>query len=227
MSDPYGGVLENTAVLLPSAEQRRGGGSTEPSEQHRDTAGVSACAEGRRLAHYQFFLPRRKNELPSGMGTIFSFGPENSGFRGATPAARGGEQSDKQTTGLQTHGAVRQPFFSPHHSPSRPSMARNSSFSCQSSSSFWGRHRSTHIIHFVSSSIVMFFVQNHPSRRIGYYYFFYPCIFVLLLLVFVPLVFLLFLLPARETLPLPWRRSDGQHTTTTRRAESSQTTQTT
>jgi len=100
-------------VLLPSAQQRRGSGSTEPSEQHRDTAGVSACAEGRRLAHYQFFLPRMKNELPSGMGTIFSFGPENSGFRGATPAARGGEQSDKRTTGLQTHSAVRQLFSSP------------------------------------------------------------------------------------------------------------------
>lgn len=37
------------------------------------------------LADYQFFFPRMKKELPSGIGTIFSLGPENSGFSGATP----------------------------------------------------------------------------------------------------------------------------------------------
>lgn len=35
---------------------------------------------------YQFFFPRMKKELPSGIGTIFSLGPENSGFSGATPS---------------------------------------------------------------------------------------------------------------------------------------------
>lgn len=29
-----------------------------------------------------------KKELPSGIGTIFSLGPENSGFNGATPAIK-------------------------------------------------------------------------------------------------------------------------------------------
>lgn len=38
------------------------------------------------LQFHQFFFPRMKKELPSGIGTIFSFGPENSGFNGATPA---------------------------------------------------------------------------------------------------------------------------------------------
>lgn len=37
---------------------------------------------------HQFFFPRIKKELPSGMGTIFSLGPEKSGLSGATPAKR-------------------------------------------------------------------------------------------------------------------------------------------
>lgn len=40
------------------------------------------------LQLHQFFFPRMKKELPSGIGTIFSFGPENSGFNGATPAKK-------------------------------------------------------------------------------------------------------------------------------------------
>lgn len=40
------------------------------------------------ISDYQFFFPRIKKELPSGIGTIFSFGPEKSGFNGATPAKK-------------------------------------------------------------------------------------------------------------------------------------------
>lgn len=42
----------------------------------------------RAISDYQFFFPRIKKELPSGIGTIFSFGPEKSGFNGATPAKK-------------------------------------------------------------------------------------------------------------------------------------------
>lgn len=42
----------------------------------------------RLISDHQFFFPRMKKELPSGIGTIFSFGPENSGFNGATPAKK-------------------------------------------------------------------------------------------------------------------------------------------
>ena len=38
---------------------------------------------------YQFLFPRMKKELPSGMGSIFSFGAENSGFTGIIPRERG------------------------------------------------------------------------------------------------------------------------------------------
>lgn len=40
------------------------------------------------ILNYQFFFPRMKKELPSGIGMIFSLGPENSGFNGATPTVK-------------------------------------------------------------------------------------------------------------------------------------------
>lgn len=52
------------------------------------------------ISVYQFFFPRMKKELPSGIGTIFSLGPENSGFNGATPAIKKGEYK----TGVSTSG---------------------------------------------------------------------------------------------------------------------------
>lgn len=79
---------------------------------------------------HQFFFPRMKKELPSGMGTIFSFGPEKSGLSGATPAKRCTQQRQVGWTGGRL-GHVTVPG-----SPSSPSMALSSSFSCQSSSSF-------------------------------------------------------------------------------------------
>lgn len=47
------------------------------------------------FSDYQFFFPRIKKELPSGIGTIFSLGPENSGFKGATPAKKKKKESRK------------------------------------------------------------------------------------------------------------------------------------
>lgn len=54
---------------------------------------ISSCMVN--LQCHQFFFPRRKKELPSGIGTIFSFGPENSGFNGATPAIKKDTQSNQ------------------------------------------------------------------------------------------------------------------------------------
>lgn len=55
----------------------------------RDMMFIGASQWGLKLgcfvSDYQFFFPRMKKELPSGIGTIFSLGPENSGFNGATP----------------------------------------------------------------------------------------------------------------------------------------------
>lgn len=54
---------------------------------------LAACV----ISDYQFFFPRMKKELPSGIGTIFSFGPEKSGFNGATPAKK--QKKTKQIKG--------------------------------------------------------------------------------------------------------------------------------
>lgn len=89
-------------------------------------------------SNYQFFFPRIKNELPSGIGTIFSFGPENSGFNGATPEINTETKKVKRSVDMSVG------VTSGSHSPSSPSIALNSSFSCQSSSSFYTRGRSIH-----------------------------------------------------------------------------------
>lgn len=86
------------------------------------------------LLKYQFFFPRMKKELPSGIGTIFSLGPENSGFNGATPTHT--RHTRWTSSGLSQYGWS---FSWQSHSPSSPSMALSSSFSCQSSSSFYGQ----------------------------------------------------------------------------------------
>lgn len=65
-------------------------GNSQTEKWHRETwiytrvGDLGQCVAGG-TSNYQFFFPRIKKELPSGIGTIFSFGPENSGFNGATP----------------------------------------------------------------------------------------------------------------------------------------------
>lgn len=115
-----------------------GDAQTEKKNRFRWDAGVlklKGKQQGGRVGafgrlKYQFFFPRMKKELPSGIGTIFSLGPENSGFNGATPARKKeeGREGWLTFTGSSSCGAS--------DSPSSPSMALSSSFSCQSSSSF-------------------------------------------------------------------------------------------
>lgn len=64
--------------------EREGGLISENPDEKRAEMILAACL----ISHHQFFFPRMKKELPSGIGTIFSFGPENSGFNGATPVKK-------------------------------------------------------------------------------------------------------------------------------------------
>lgn len=63
---------------------REGGLILQYPDEKRAEIILAACL----ISHHQFFFPRMKKELPSGIGTIFSFGPENSGFNGATPVKK-------------------------------------------------------------------------------------------------------------------------------------------
>lgn len=71
--------------------EREGGLILQYPDEKRAEIILAACL----ISHHQFFFPRMKKELPSGIGTIFSFGPENSGFNGATPVKK---QNKKQPT---------------------------------------------------------------------------------------------------------------------------------
>lgn len=101
---------------------------------------LSLCLYHVNKSNYQFFFPRMKKELPSGMGTIFSLGPENSGFKGATPEKRkdnNNTENQRMTKHLHVDRCCPSSRWIPSLSPSSPSIALSSSFSCQSSSSFY------------------------------------------------------------------------------------------
>ena len=137
------------------------------------------------------------------MGTIFSLGPENSGFRGATPAAQ--EQSNK-AIGLQTAGAA---FLL-----SAPPLTLQALDGSQLLVLLpvilfvlprWRTGEDTIRFFLVSSSHVKI-NKNAQSRLRNILY---PCIFILLLLIFIPLIVFLFFLPTNQTCQLLRSRSEN------------------
>lgn len=145
------------------------------------------------ISNYQFFFPRMKKELPSGIGTIFSLGPEKSGFRGATPTMKTQLQ---YTLSVKMVNVSLLPWLRLSNSPSSPSMTLSSSFSCQSSSSFYIRDK----ISAVASLFIH--IQYDQEKDLEFPH---PCILILFLFVLVPLFFLfLFLSEWTDVNTLLW-----------------------